>query len=161
MTRLPAMKTRFSTTAEPPLIFAERSPSAAFSLPLLLLISLLPFVLISLLLALPAFADPTPDDVTRMLSREDPSAFQIQPLDDLLALPIGVSVWEQLTTDESLAAAVGLGNDPSLEPRNPFQKRSTDIFRTQRWVQVGQRDLLLRLRVRAKSTNTMSVEVKF
>jgi len=65
------------------------------------------------------------------------------------------------TTDELLAAAVALGTNPDLEPRNPFRKRSRDLFRTERPVSIGNADMLVRLRLRAKARRAMSVEVRF
>ncbi len=64
-------------------------------------------------------------------------------------------------TDESLAAAVELGNNPDLEPVSKFRKRSTDLFRTEREVEIGQREMLLRLRLRAKTRRAVSVELRF
>jgi hypothetical protein len=65
------------------------------------------------------------------------------------------------TTDEYLAAAVALGTNADLEPKNPFRKRSRDLFRTERPVSIGNADMLLRLRLRAKARRAMSVELRF
>ena len=64
-------------------------------------------------------------------------------------------------TDESLAAAVELGNNPDLEPVSKFRKRSTDLFRTEREVEIDGREMLLRLRLRAKTRRAVSVELRF
>lgn len=42
-----------------------------------------------------------------------------------------------------------------------FRKRSTDLFRVQRKLQIGHQDVQLRLRLRAKSRNAISVELRF
>ena len=68
---------------------------------------------------------------------------------------------KKLTTDEALVAAIALGTNPDLEPKNPFRKRSRDIFRTERPVSIGKADMLLRLRLRAKARRAMSVELRF
>jgi len=68
---------------------------------------------------------------------------------------------KRLSTDEALAVAVALGTNPDLEPKNPFRKRSRDIFRTERPVSIGKSDMLLRLRLRAKARRAMSVELRF
>lgn len=65
------------------------------------------------------------------------------------------------STDELLAAAVALGTNPDLEPKKPFRKRSRDLFRTERPVSIGNADMLVRLRLRAKARRAMSVEVRF
>ncbi len=73
----------------------------------------------------------------------------------------GVGSWKPQTTDEVLAAAVANGPNPDLEPRNPFRKRSRDLFRTERPVSIGNAELLLRLRLRAKTRKAVSVELRF
>ena len=65
------------------------------------------------------------------------------------------------TIDEALADAVARGSNPDLEPKNPFRKRSLDLFRTEQPVSIGNADMLLRLRVRAKLREAMSVELHF
>ncbi len=65
------------------------------------------------------------------------------------------------TIDEALADAVASGSNPDLEPKNPFRKRSLDLFRTEQPVSIGNADMLLRLRVRAKLREAMSVELHF
>jgi hypothetical protein len=83
-------------------------------------------------------------------------------IDPLLAIP-GLTPFrsDAQRTDESLAAAVELGNNPDLEPVSKFRKRSTDLFRTEREVEIGQREMLLRLRLRAKTRRAVSVELRF
>jgi len=73
----------------------------------------------------------------------------------------GVGSWKPQSTDEVLAAAVANGTNPDLEPRNPFRKRSRDLFRTERPVSIGNADMLLRLRLRAKTRKAVSVELRF
>lgn len=83
-------------------------------------------------------------------------------LDPLFAVP-GLMPFrsDAQRTDESLAAAVEVGNNPDLEPVSKFRKRSTDLFRTEREVEIGQREMLLRLRLRAKTRRAVSVELRF
>jgi hypothetical protein len=74
----------------------------------------------------------------------------------------GVNPWQPETADEALAVAVANGSSPDLEPRNPFRKRSTDLFRTDfHPVSIGRAEMLMRFRLRAKSRNAVSVEVRF
>jgi len=65
------------------------------------------------------------------------------------------------SVDESLAAAVEGGSDASLERPDPFRKRSFDLFRTEREVEIGDREMRVRLRVRPKTRETVSVELRF
>jgi len=153
MTRMPAKNTLNSAVLEP------RSDGPAQLLWVATAALAFSFFLSSM--AVPASADPAQLVLTQALSEDRPIAFPLHPLDDLLAVPDAVYHWERETTDQALAAAVTLGNDPDLERRNPFRKRNLDLFRTQRWVTVGQREMLVRLRVRAKARKAMSVEVKF
>ncbi len=73
----------------------------------------------------------------------------------------GSTLYRPQTTDEILAAAVALGTNPDLEPRKPFRKRSRDLFRTERPVTIGDQELLMRLRLRAKAKRAVSVEFHF
>jgi hypothetical protein len=92
----------------------------------------------------------------------DPTEISPALLEALLTVRSStVGAPKQLTTDEALAAAVALGTNPDLEPKNPFRKRSRDIFRTERPVSIGKADMLLRLRLRAKARRAMSVELRF
>lgn len=79
----------------------------------------------------------------------------------LFVRDLGASSWRPRTTDEILAAAVARGTNSALVPRNAFRKRSRDLFRTERSVSIGETDLLLRLRVRAKASEAVSVEIRF
>jgi hypothetical protein len=65
------------------------------------------------------------------------------------------------TTDELLARAVALGTNPDLEPPSPFRKKSRDLFQTERPVSIGDQELLMRLRLRAKAREAVSVEFRF
>lgn len=80
---------------------------------------------------------------------------------NLLAVPVPDYVWDTDSTDSDLAAAVDAGNDPDLEKRNPFRKRKFDLFRTERQLEIGQAEMLLRLRVRAKMRKAVSFELHF
>jgi len=89
----------------------------------------------------------------------DPSRAALAEL--LIVRGSGGRSWKPQTTDEVLAAAVANGTNPDLEPRNPFRKRSRDLFRTERPVSIGNAELLLRLRLRAKTRKAVSVELRF
>lgn len=83
-------------------------------------------------------------------------------LEDLLFTDaVVMGSWKPKTTDERLAAAIAIGNNPDLEPRKPFRKRSRDLFRTERPVSIGNAEMLVRLRIRAKARQAMSVELHF
>ena len=74
---------------------------------------------------------------------------------------LGASSWTPQTTDEVLAAALANGSNPDLERPNPFRKRSRDLLRLERPVSIGDADMLVRLRLRAKASEAMSVELRF
>ncbi len=67
----------------------------------------------------------------------------------------------ELATDEAIADAVERGNPRELERKKPFRKKSTDLFRSEREIQIGDEEMLVRLRLRAKTRNAMSVELRF
>ena len=83
-------------------------------------------------------------------------------LDSLLDIP-GLTLFrsEAEIADESIAAAVNRGTNPDLKRLSGFRKKSTDLFNTERQVEIGDQEMLVRLRVRAKARKAMSVEVKF
>ncbi|GEM_PF-3121569 len=115
--------------------------------------------------AAPASAEPASpnlhgvdDDVVAeapLLSPDGP-----ENLDELLILPPpGAEPTAAERTDAFLAEAVARGSDP-LRP-SAFRKRNIDLFRTERPVEIGEHEMLLRLRLRAKTRETMSVELRF
>jgi hypothetical protein len=63
--------------------------------------------------------------------------------------------------DESIAAAVARGSNPELEPVSAFRKRSRDLFHAERPLEIGEQEMLIRLRLRARARKAMSVEVRF
>ena len=79
-------------------------------------------------------------------------------LDDLLRIPVAS---EADTTDESLAAAIARGHEPSRTKQSGFRKRNIDLFRAERPVEIGEQEMLLRLRLRAKKSEAVSVELRF
>ncbi|MEZ4333861.1 MAG: hypothetical protein R3F35_19080 [Myxococcota bacterium] len=92
----------------------------------------------------------------------DPSMIRrVQELDALLAVRGGRPGISARQTDQALAAAVARGSVRDLEKRSGFKRHSDDLFRTQRALQVGDQEMLLRLRLRAKKRDTMSVELRF
>ena len=79
---------------------------------------------------------------------------------ELLSIP-SMYLWQPVSTDSALAEAVLLGNPPELEPLNAFRKRKIDLFRSEHPFVVGDSEMLLRLRLRAKMRKAMSVELRF
>jgi hypothetical protein len=88
-------------------------------------------------------------------------AFTRNSLESLLIVPNRSFSWPSESTDDSLAIAVALGNDPSLERKSNFRKKKFDLFRTERAVTILEREMLLRFRLRAKAKETVSVELRF
>lgn len=82
-------------------------------------------------------------------------------VDLLLLRDFGVSFWKAESTDEILAAAIAIGSTPDLEPQNPFRKRKRDLFLKERPVSIGRAEMLLRLRLRAKTRKAVTVELRF
>lgn len=64
-------------------------------------------------------------------------------------------------TDLFLAEAIARRGGERRVATTGFKKRSIDLFRAERPVEVGQQEMLLRLRLRAKSRETMSVELRY
>jgi hypothetical protein len=91
---------------------------------------------------------------------EEPS--RVLPDELFFMSSLGARSWRPPTTDEALAVAVSHGTNPDLKPRNPFRKRSSDLFKTNfRQVKIGRAEMLMRLRLRAKASKAISVEVRF
>ena len=91
---------------------------------------------------------------------EEPSG--ILPEELFFTSSLGARPWRRLTTDEALAVAVSHGTNPDLKSRNPFRKRSSDLFKTNfRQIKIGRAEMLMRLRLRAKASEAISVEVRF
>jgi hypothetical protein len=90
-----------------------------------------------------------------------PVASSSSPLEGLLTVPDPGLEWTEWSGDEALVAAVALGNDPDLEPRDPFRKRKMDLFSTERPVMIGRAEMVLKLRIRPSRKETMSVELHF
>jgi len=63
--------------------------------------------------------------------------------------------------DRAIAEAVEAGSDPSLELPDPFRKRDFDLIRGERDVEIGGREMELRWRVRPKTKETISLELRF
>lgn len=83
-------------------------------------------------------------------------------LEALLAVPEDRSPRTQAEiADETIAAAVARGPAPETERAGGFRKRNQDLFRTERPLEIGEQDMLLRLRLRAKARETMSLELRF
>lgn len=82
----------------------------------------------------------------------------------LLSTPRAVEVADRSRTaaaDRAIAAAAEAGSDPSLEALNPFRKRDFDLIRGKREMEIGGREMELRWRVRPKTKETISLELRF
>ena len=87
---------------------------------------------------------------------------RIVPIELLFMNSLGASSWTPLTADEALGVAVSHGTNPDLKRRNPFRKRSRDLFKTKfRQVTILRTEMKMRLRLRAKARKAISVEVRF
>ncbi len=86
---------------------------------------------------------------------------RLRELDALLAVRSSSAPITARQTDEAIAAAAARGLAKELEKPQPFRKKNIDLFHTQRAVQLGNQEMLLRLRLRAKTRNAMSVELRF
>jgi len=158
MMRAPVREIRTMTNSVDRTLSAAPIPSTFRWITVFLLLTALPLVA-----ALPASAETIhrTDLGERIALSENPVEVGLRPLDDLLTVPDPVFIWHGDTTDSDLAYAVTLGNDPDLEKRNPFRKHNFDLFRSEHPVVVGRSEMVVRFRVRAKSKNTMSVELRF
>jgi len=83
-----------------------------------------------------------------------------EDLSVLLSVP-GLLPTRVQETDASLANAAEAGTNPALKKKNPFRKRSVDLFRTERDIEILRQEMQLRFRVRPKTRETMSVELRF
>ena len=105
-------------------------------------------------------ADDPLEEETPLIA-DSPTAVE-QSLEELLFVrSVGKASWKPRSTDELLAVAVANGTNADLEPLNPFRKRGRDLFRTERPLSIGNADMLVRLRLRAKAKRAVSVELRF
>lgn len=86
---------------------------------------------------------------------------RVRELDALLAVRGRPGTITAQQTDAAIAAAVAKGQAKELEKKSGFRKKNDDLLRTQRAVQLGNREMLVRLRLRAKTRDAMSVELRF
>ncbi len=111
-------------------------------------------------------AGPAPFDDRPVLAVANVEALRVPPalvsMDTLLEIP-GLSLLrsEAQIADESIAAAVERGTNSDLKPLSAFRKRRSDLFRAERPVEIGEQEMLIRLRLRAKARKAMSVELHF
>ncbi len=123
-------------------------------------------LVILLLASRAALADPTPFDERAVLVAANVEALRVAPalvsMDSLLEIP-GLSLLpsEAQIADESIAEAVERGTNSDLDPLSAFRKRRSDLFRAERPVEIGEQEMLIRLRLRAKARKAMSVELHF
>jgi len=93
---------------------------------------------------------------------DPPKIQRLRELDALLAVRGGLATpISARQTDEAIAAAVARGTAKDLAKPKAFRKKSNDLFRTQRDVQILDQEMQVRLRLRAKTRNAMSVELRF
>lgn len=94
-----------------------------------------------------------------------PPSMRVVSIESLTLLPDaeGAEVSEPgaAAADRAIAAAVEAGSDPSLEAPDPFRKRDFDLIRGERDVEIGGREMELRWRVRPKTKETISLELRF
>jgi len=122
--------------------------------------------LMTLLLARPTLAEPASIDFG---SNPEPSAAvnaqkvpASETLEQLLSVPAPHDVRSEAErTDDFLSAVIEQGTPSSLARPSAFRKRNLDLFRSEREIEVGRQEMLVRLRLRAKSRETMSVEFCF
>lgn len=123
-------------------------------------------LVILLLASRAALADPSPFDERAVLVVANVEALRVAPalvsMDSLLEIP-GLSLLrsEAQIADESIAEAVERGTNSDLNPLSAFRKRRSDLFRAERPVEIGEQEMLIRLRLRAKARKAMSVELHF
>lgn len=86
---------------------------------------------------------------------------RLREIEALLAVRGGLAPVTARETDAANIAAAEHGHDKTLERPQAFRKKSTDLFRTQRQLQIGDQEMQVRLRLRAKSRNAVSVELRF
>jgi hypothetical protein len=86
---------------------------------------------------------------------------RLREIEALLAVRGGLAPVTARETDAANVAAAELGSDKTLERPQAFRKKNTDLFRTQRQVEIGDQEMQVRLRLRAKSRNAVSVELRF
>lgn len=104
--------------------------------------------------------DSNPEPSVAVEVAEAPS---FETLQRLLAVPAANHFVrsEAERTDEFLAVVIEQSLPASLARPSAFRKRNLDLFRTEREIEVGRQEMLVRLRLRAKSRETMSVEFRF
>lgn len=123
-------------------------------------------LVILLLASRAALAEPTAFDERAVLVVANVEALRVAPalvsMDSLLEIP-GLSLLrsEAQIADESIAEAVEQGTNSDLNPLSAFRKRRSDLFRAERPVEIGEQEMLIRLRLRAKARKAMSVELHF
>lgn len=103
----------------------------------------------------PAAQEPLPSDTRPLV------AVPVGGLEALLVLRAAPQAARVADVDATIAAAVAEGSRPDLEKKTAFRKKKIDLFTTERQVEILRNDMLLRLRLRAKSRETMSVELRF
>ena len=137
------------------------------------LMAFIAFVLFSVtFLARPVLAEPVAGEAQAQLEREadpelqeaiePPAAPAYATLERLFAVPAKVDTRSEAErTDAFLATAIAQKTPASPQRPSAFRKRNLDLFRTERAVEIGDQEMLVRLRLRAKSRETMSVELRF
>lgn len=156
---------RWSSTSDGPL--TDRAPAPVLTMGLALVAWLCAALLAATLVAGRAAADtPAANGEPAALSpgaeAPVPAAPAARDLDRLLLVPATHARRDDArSADEAIAAAVRLGNGDRYVPQSGFRKRNLDLFRSEHPVEIGQQEMLLRLRLRARTRDAMSVELRF
>ena len=147
---------------------AERDDSGLSSIsPVTLVTAIAGTVLLLLILMSPFAANagqepPTAPPAALMTGTDPIVPRRVQALETLLVVPTRHDHRSDAEiADAEIAAAVERGTNPELVKKSAFRKKNLDLFRTEREVEIGEQEMLLRLRLRAKSRETMSVELRF
>ena len=86
----------------------------------------------------------------------------VASLDQLLSLPgDSAPLSETERTDRTVAVDLMRGAAGASPRLSGFRNRSHDLFRTERSIAIGAQEMLVRLRLRAKSRRAMSIELRF
>ena len=123
------------------------------------------FVLAGILLFATGAARAEPASLAPDAMPESPALISVEGarnLDELLLVP---PVRDTRTAaercDASLAEAVAQGTGQVPVKHSGFRKRNIDLFRAERPVEIGEQEMLLRVRLRPKTRETMSLELRF
>lgn len=132
-------------------------------------LDLLTGLILLLLLSLPlaARSEPTAAPASPLPNvSAPPPSLRVVSLDSLTLLPSprdaeALAPSHAAAADRAIADAAEAGSDPSLELPSPFRKRDFDLIRGRRELEIAGREMELRWRVRPKTKETISLELRF